>query len=238
MESPSCARTSPTRPAVVACACSPAAAVAPSTGENPNHAPAAAADLHRSCAGHRRHPDLQDQRLGQPQGRQPLRAVPTTTTRPRSSSASDDVNLAYAAANTIVDPRLSRGESRMVQKVAGGHNCWLGSNDACADILTTWIENWAGATAGGSDKIVARGPADQGSGLEPQLPGTTPRRFRERPSTRCVEEYCAGCHSSTAATPQSPFFASSDVEHAYAAAQDQDQPRQPAQLAAGGAPAR
>ena len=36
----------------------------------------------------------------------------------------DDVNLAYAEANTIVN--LSRpSSSRMVTKVASGHNCWL-----------------------------------------------------------------------------------------------------------------
>src|SRR5262245_38034488 len=37
---------------------------------------------------------------------------------------SDDVNLAYAAANSVVDLQ-SPGDSRMVTKVAGGHNCWL-----------------------------------------------------------------------------------------------------------------
>ena len=36
----------------------------------------------------------------------------------------DDVNLAYEAANTIVDLNLP-SDSRMVTKVAGGHNCWL-----------------------------------------------------------------------------------------------------------------
>ena len=46
-----------------------------------------------------------------------------------------DVNLAYAQANSIVnlsDP----SQSTMVTKVAGGHNCWLQSTSACVDILT------------------------------------------------------------------------------------------------------
>src|SRR5580698_5197368 len=55
---------------------------------------------------------------------------------------SDDINQAYSAALTVVN--LSPPEtSTMVQKVAGGHNCWLSSPPACADILTTWISNWA-----------------------------------------------------------------------------------------------
>ena len=38
----------------------------------------------------------------------------------------DDVNLAYQAANTVVN-LTQPDQSRMVQKVAGGHNCWLAS---------------------------------------------------------------------------------------------------------------
>jgi hypothetical protein len=57
----------------------------------------------------------------------------------------DDINLAYAAANGVVT-LPSPKDSRMVGKVGGGHNCWLASNAACGDILTTWITNWAGDT--------------------------------------------------------------------------------------------
>ena len=62
---------------------------------------------------------------------------------------SDDVNLAYAAANLVVD-LASPKDSMMVVKVGGGHNCWLADPSACATILTQWITNWAGASAGGS----------------------------------------------------------------------------------------
>ena len=58
----------------------------------------------------------------------------------------DDINLAYAAANGVVT-LTSPQDSTMVSKVGGGHNCWLASNAACGDILTTWITNWAGSTA-------------------------------------------------------------------------------------------
>src|SRR5208282_4631891 len=63
----------------------------------------------------------------------------------------DDINQAYAAALTVVT-LSAPSQSTMVQKVLGGHNCWLSSTQACADILTTWITNWAGGgtTSGGT----------------------------------------------------------------------------------------
>src|ERR1700676_876185 len=62
---------------------------------------------------------------------------------------SDDVNLAYAQANTVVN-LSTPSTSRIVTKVAGGHNCWLADPAACGTILTTWISNWAGATGAAS----------------------------------------------------------------------------------------
>src|SRR5690606_7047355 len=50
----------------------------------------------------------------------------------------DNVNLAYEAANTVAN-RSDPPSSQLVQKVAGGHHCWLGSDGAslgaCADII-------------------------------------------------------------------------------------------------------
>jgi hypothetical protein len=136
----------------------------------------------------------------------------------------DDVNLAYAAANSVVNLASPR-DSRMVQKVAGGHNCWLASNDACADILTTWIAAWAGAAAGVTQGVVLKAPvlkdpgASKGFPASPALFSTTVHPL--------LEQYCSRCHTSTAAAAQSPFFASADVDEAYAAAKvkiDLDQP--------------
>ena len=62
---------------------------------------------------------------------------------------SDDVNLAYAQANTVVN-LAQPSTSRIVIKVTGGHNCWLADPSACGQILTTWISNWAGATGAAS----------------------------------------------------------------------------------------
>lgn len=140
---------------------------------------------------------------------------------------SDDINLAYAAANTVVNLASPR-DSRMVQKVAGGHNCWLASPAACADILTTWITNWAGTTAGGGTSGVTLTPpplrdpgASKAYPASPALFSTTVYPV--------VRQYCARCHAPAAAVPQSPFFASADVAEAYAAAKvkiDLDRPEQ------------
>src|SRR5262245_19089857 len=65
----------------------------------------------------------------------------------------DDINLAYNEANTVVnlsDPATSQ----MVIKVRGGHNCWLTNNDACGDILQSYIEAWANGTVGGPGKQI------------------------------------------------------------------------------------
>jgi Concanavalin A-like lectin/glucanases superfamily len=129
----------------------------------------------------------------------------------------DDVNLAYADANTIVN-LAQPDQSRMVLKVAGGHNCWLTSNSACADILTTWVRNWAGAAGGGGTQIKLLAPADVSVGSSKVYPDS-PALF-ETTIWNLVrgQGNCLRCHAPNAATPQSPFFASADVTEAYAAA--------------------
>ena len=127
----------------------------------------------------------------------------------------DDINLAYAAANTIVTLSSPR-DSRMVTKVAGGHNCWLASTDACADILTTWISNWAGATGASAAGVELKPPALRDPGASKSFP-EAPALFASTVHP-VLEEYCSRCHTSSAANAQSPFFASADVAEAYAAA--------------------
>ena len=127
----------------------------------------------------------------------------------------DDVNLAYAAANTVVNLGSPR-DSRLVTKVAGGHNCWLASAAACGDILTTWISAWAGATAGGTAGVELKAPPIRDAGASKSFPAA-PDLFAAtvHPLAR---EYCARCHAPSAANSQSPFFASADVNEAYASA--------------------
>ncbi len=129
----------------------------------------------------------------------------------------DDVNMAYQDANPVVD-LTSPADSRIVTKVGGGHNCWLGSDQACEDILTTWIAAWSGElAAGGNRTIEFRAPEDRDVGASKSFPGDADLFATHVHPLLTV--YCSGCHSAGAAIPQSPFFADSDVETAYAAVQ-------------------
>ncbi|HWJ34382.1 MAG TPA: LamG domain-containing protein [Steroidobacteraceae bacterium] len=129
---------------------------------------------------------------------------------------SDDVNLAYAQANTVVNLQQP-STSMIVTKVSGGHNCWLSDPNACGQILTTWISNWAGASGSGTGtQVQLQAPPLQTVGQSRNFPAS-PNDF----STTVyplLQNYCAKCHSPNASTPQSPYFASSDVNQAYLAA--------------------
>ena len=127
----------------------------------------------------------------------------------------DDINLAYAAANSVVTLASPR-DSRMVTKVAGGHNCWLASAQACADILTTWISNWAGGAAGGSAGVELKPPPLRDAGASRSFPVDS--GLFATTVYPVLEEYCSRCHAPSAASPQSPLIASGDVNEAYAAA--------------------
>jgi hypothetical protein len=134
----------------------------------------------------------------------------------------DDINLAYSAANGVVT-LPSPQDSTMVGKVGGGHNCWLASNAACGDILTTWITNWAGDTAStAARKIELEPPVLRDPGQAKELSGR-PVLFSQTVYP-VLEQYCSDCHASSTALKQQPFFAEgppSDpdaVELAYEAA--------------------
>ncbi|HVY66588.1 MAG TPA: LamG domain-containing protein [Gammaproteobacteria bacterium] len=118
----------------------------------------------------------------------------------------DDVNLAYAAANLVVN-LASPKDSMMVQKVGGGHNCWLASPAACADILTTWITNWAGATAGGgSRKIQLEPPVIRDPGTSKNFPDDQGLLYSQT-VYQITSKFCSNCHSSSSSLKQQPFFA-------------------------------
>ncbi len=135
----------------------------------------------------------------------------------------DDINLAYAAANGVVE-LPSPQDSTMVSKVGGGHNCWLASNAACGDILTTWITNWAGSTAStAARKIELEPPVLRDPGQSKNFPADQGVLFSQTVYP-LLEQHCSNCHSSDTALKQQPFFAEgppSDpdaVELAYEAA--------------------
>jgi Concanavalin A-like lectin/glucanases superfamily len=127
----------------------------------------------------------------------------------------DDINLAYAAANSVIDLD-SPEDSRLVSKVGGGHNCWLSSDSACADILTAYIEAWIGGTAGGGKTIELKPPVLKDPGNSRNFPDDS--GLFASTVYPLVTVHCVECHVESAVTARSPFFASPDVDAAYAAA--------------------
>jgi len=142
----------------------------------------------------------------------------------------DDINLAYDEALTVADLTLP-GNSQLVSKVRGagganGHNCWLGDADACADIMTTWIEGWAGADAfGGGRQIVLTAPLSVDPGDSKSYANATAEDFRDIVYTPYLELYCSGCHNSASALSQQPYFAESGSVDSYLTAYEAAKPR-------------
>src|SRR5271154_6239488 len=142
----------------------------------------------------------------------------TTPAQMPNFARSDDVNLAYAQANTVVN-LAQPSTSLIVTKVSGGHNCWLADNSACGQILTTWISNWAGATgAGSATQVQLQAPPVQTVGQSLNFPAS----YNDYQNTvyTLTSKYCVRCHSTTAsaATEQSPYFADPTLAIAYPAA--------------------
>src|SRR5437868_7642678 len=130
---------------------------------------------------------------------------------------SDDVNLAYQAAGPLVnftDP----AQSELVLKVGGGHNCFLASAQDCANMMTTWIKSWIGGTSSAAAGIVLTPPPDQSVGGSKLFPADS-SQFQSLIWSPILRRFCSDCHRPDAATPQTPYFASSDPAQAYVAAQ-------------------
>jgi hypothetical protein len=99
----------------------------------------------------------------------------TTPAQMPNFARSDDVNLAYAQANTVVN-LAQPSTSLMVTKVSGGHNCWLADNSACgtdSDHLDQQLGGCHGRLLG--DHGAARGAAGANRGTELELPGLAHR---------------------------------------------------------------
>ncbi len=122
-----------------------------------------------------------------------------------SFARNDDINLAYQDSSGLIDLG-SPQDSRLVSKVGGGHNCWLGSDQACADIMTTWISNWAGAVGGVSGRDIQ---LEEPPILEPGSSKNFPADESAFAATvyPILAAYCVDCHSSGSAIQQSPFLA-------------------------------
>jgi mono/diheme cytochrome c family protein len=130
---------------------------------------------------------------------------------------SDDVNLAYQATGPLVNftnPALSE----LVIRVGEGHNCFLASAQDCANTMTTWIKNWIGGTSSAAAGIALTPPPDQAVGTGKLFPADS-SQFQVLIWSPILRQFCSGCHRPDAATPQTPYFASSDPAQAYLAAQ-------------------
>ncbi|HUF72114.1 MAG TPA: LamG domain-containing protein [Gammaproteobacteria bacterium] len=128
---------------------------------------------------------------------------------------SDDVNLAYADANLVVDLLLP-SDSLMVLQMEANHNCWLSDAGACASIMETWITNWAGGIVGvGGREIVLEAPASiRSPGDSRNFPEDGGALFNQTVYpvlTAANQGDCGQCHSSGSAVMQSPFFAQGPI---------------------------
>lgn len=128
----------------------------------------------------------------------------------------DSIDEAYNAALALVDLEAP-STSRLVSKVAEGHNCWRAEASVCADTMTTWIENWANS-AGVTGKVIVLTPPEvkqAGSSLPFPEESTDFQRLVHVPY---LQKYCSECHAPDGQTPQQPYFAASDIDAAYEAA--------------------
>lgn len=124
----------------------------------------------------------------------------------------DDVNLAYEAVNPYIN-RDQPDASAMVLKVAAGHNCWEASANACASIITNYIEDWVGTGATTGREIKLEAPNDHVVGESKNFPqDSTLFATYVHP---LLTQYCVGCHIETSDSPQSPYFADGDPDVAY-----------------------
>lgn len=136
----------------------------------------------------------------------------------------DDINLAYSEINGLVNLQTP-AESLLVSKVKGGHNCWLTSDNACADILVTWLGNWA-ATDASANEIELTDPVIKEPGSSKRFPQSS--ALFASTVYPIVRTNCVNCHASSANFPIGPYFAEADVDAAYQAAQSKIDLNQPA----------
>ena len=129
----------------------------------------------------------------------------------------DDINLAYDAAIGYVN-LASPASSAIVSKVAGGHNCWLTSNAACAATLTAYIEIWAGDEVSGARAIELEAPPIKAPGASKSFPDA-PGLFTTSIHPLLVA-HCDECHAESSPTPQVPYISNADANSAYIASRD------------------
>ena len=128
----------------------------------------------------------------------------------------DDINLAYAEANPLADltqPSLSR----LVTKVAEGHNCWRPEVEVCEATITNFIRSWATASGAEANQIPLTTPPDNPVGDSKSFPPFDESDYATSALHGVLTTYCSDCHSEESATQQQPFIGSSEADVAYQA---------------------
>jgi Concanavalin A-like lectin/glucanases superfamily len=129
----------------------------------------------------------------------------------------DDINLAYDAAITVVT-LSSPQDSRLVAKVGNGHNCWVADDQVCSSNMATWITNWSGGSGiGAGREISLDAPVAMDPGASRSYANADILDFQATVYP-LLTQYCAGCHTSSSPTSQSPYFAEPDLASAFDAA--------------------
>jgi hypothetical protein len=144
----------------------------------------------------------------------------------------NDVNKAYSEAVRYVN-LLDPVESELVDRVGKGHQCWLNSLNACATTLEQMISNWASDSDVTSARLIQLKPPElREPGKSKSFPlaadtaGTNGRSFQDTvyplligTTPSIADDNCQQCHEEIGPQiPQAPFFASPDVNSAFAAA--------------------
>ncbi len=114
-------------------------------------------------------------------------------------------------------------QSTMVLKVAGGHNCWLVER-AVLRRHSHHLDQELGRrrVRGRRRRSSCRRRSIKDVGSSKTFPATANDNGAASFAQTIyplLSQFCSRCHSANATTPQSPFFASSDVDEAYANAQ-------------------
>ena len=127
----------------------------------------------------------------------------------------NNVNDAYAATNQLVNLAMP-ADSRLVEKVSGGHNCWLASASACGETMAQWIKLWSDERVSTANTIELKAPVLRDAGSSKNFPDNS--ALFSQHVYPIVNKYCVQCHDKGANNAQSPFFASNDIELAYESA--------------------
>ena len=148
---------------------------------------------------------------------------------------SESIETAYAEALSFVRGSqvanlASPNDSLMVSVIRNGHKqvngksqaCWLATDKDCADAIRDFVIAWDAETNGTAAvekgvELVAPDPVRDVSDSK-NYPASS-SDFGSLVHTPVLTAHCAGCHTSTASSPQSPYFASNDVNASYIAAQ-------------------